>query len=514
NRQRSFHRTSGSALMPAASEFLRSLRDIHRALAPQAHAISPVAQLAEEQRNFYAFDRERVINQPLAMLFQRIRPLHIVSIDIHPRQLPLTMQVSKRRAQQSHLRRRAREINTLSNRHRIRSRAHQFLRQRKRPLARAHVAERSRIRQHRRVQTRRDFRADLHSGLARQPEYHLCRRASVRIDPVHICERSRARMMIDVDEVMTVQPLEPRSLDAVALQDDCRLVVFRNTRGLQHLVGKWQWPINLGHSIEQVDIGLFSHAAEDLTARQHRPDRIAIRPRVRGQHKTTSPADLVEYLLQHPALLLFLVLLCPLIYPRQQFVDSSRHLLRSIQRPQQVRRVTERKVFRKLVLDVPGRRTQSFHRRRRFLVVASHRNEYPHRLSTLVDDQVRYRNQSDARIRKLSREDRAQLLFQGFRQPLPVILLSSSFHRQHLPLLQPKTEVKLFNLHRHGPSRSSKLTRNFQPSKCYGKSIFSHAGCLLTATGYRNSTNESTISAPALFANFVASRSTFCIRPS
>src|SRR5690349_5761012 len=96
------------------------------------------------------------------------------------------------------------------------------------------------------------------------------------------------------------------------------------------------------NSIEQVDVGLLPHAAKDLAAREYRPDRIAVRPRVRGQYKTIPPADLIEYLLQHrPGLLLFLGLLASLVDPRQQFVNSPLHRLRPVERPQKIRNVAQ-----------------------------------------------------------------------------------------------------------------------------------------------------------------------------
>src|ERR1700693_2036297 len=176
--------------------------------------------------------------------------------------------------------------------------------------------ERSRVRHKRGVKTRRNLRRERRSRLARQAEHHLTCGHGMRIDPVHMGERPRADMMIYADQEAVFQALEPCTVDAVALQNDRRLVVADNAIGPQHLIGERQCAINPRYAVVQHHVGLLPHGAQDLAARQRRSDGVAIRPRVRRKHEPVTLLDLTKNIVQHvlyaffclepaPALILF-----------------------------------------------------------------------------------------------------------------------------------------------------------------------------------------------------------------
>ncbi len=177
--------------------------------------------------------------------------------------------------------------------HRVGAAAHQLLRQRKRLLVRAVEAEGAGVGQDGGVETRRDLGRNLHPRLARQAEDHLRRRAGVRVDPVHVREGTRCRVMVDVDEVVLLQAGEARARHAVAFQDDRGLRIRRFRRVSQHRVGEGQRSVDGGHTVAQHHAGLLAHAAENLRARESGADGITVRSRVRGENELLSSPNLV-----------------------------------------------------------------------------------------------------------------------------------------------------------------------------------------------------------------------------
>ena len=60
--------------------------------------------------------------------------------------------------------------------------------------------------------------------MPRQTEHHFSRGHSVGIDPVHVGKGTAADVMVDADQDTIFQSLEPRAMDAVALENNGRLI--------------------------------------------------------------------------------------------------------------------------------------------------------------------------------------------------------------------------------------------------------------------------------------------------
>ena len=103
----------------------------------------------------------------------------------------------------------------------------------------------------------------------------------MRINPIHVCEGPAAYMMINADQEAIFQTFQPGAVDAIAFQNNRRLIITVDPIGLQHLIGEREGAINPRHSVVQHHIGLLSHGAQYLATSQRRSNGIPIRPRVR-----------------------------------------------------------------------------------------------------------------------------------------------------------------------------------------------------------------------------------------
>src|SRR5271166_1475385 len=124
----------------------------------------------------------------------------------------------------------------------------------------------------------------------------------MRIDPVHVRERTPADMMIDTDQKAVFESLEPRAMDAVALKNNRRFVTAQDATRLHHLIRKRKRTVNPGNPIVKNDIRLLANLAQNLAARERRSHGIAIGTSVRRQHEPLVLSDLPEYILQHVAM--------------------------------------------------------------------------------------------------------------------------------------------------------------------------------------------------------------------
>jgi len=97
--QRSFHREATGAGVSAAPELFGNLGDIHPSLASQAYPEAAIGQFAEEDRNLSAAYRERVVDDPLAVFFNRPGPFHLLLRNPNPDERPLSLQRGKRGTQ-------------------------------------------------------------------------------------------------------------------------------------------------------------------------------------------------------------------------------------------------------------------------------------------------------------------------------------------------------------------------------------------------------------------------------
>src|SRR5215510_8679456 len=113
----------------------------------------------------------------------------------------------------------------LGNLCRVSAVLHQPLRQLKGMSVRGRIAERTRIRKHRRIKAGSNLWSDLHARSLAQAVNHLRAGAGGRINPVEVGKGFGSYVMIDADKEIIFQPLNPCSLQAIALEQDGRVIV-------------------------------------------------------------------------------------------------------------------------------------------------------------------------------------------------------------------------------------------------------------------------------------------------
>src|ERR1700722_2571247 len=101
---------------------------------------------------------------------------------------------------------------------------------------------------------------------------------------------------------MILQSLEPRPVNAVALQNDGCFVAPHHATRLHHLVGKRKRAVNSWDAVVENDIRLLTHGAKNLAAGQRRTNGIAVRASMRRQHESLVLSDLPEYVFEHVAM--------------------------------------------------------------------------------------------------------------------------------------------------------------------------------------------------------------------
>src|SRR5208337_2070132 len=145
----------------------------------------------------------------------------------------------------------------------------------------------------------------LHARFPRQPEDHFRGGHGVRINPVHVGKRTSADMMVDADQKPVLQPLEPRAVNAVALQNNRRIVTAHNLARLHHLVGERQRTVNARDAVVQYNVGVLAHGAQHLAAGQRRSYGVAVRTGVRRQHESLMLSNLPQHVRKHVAMPFF-----------------------------------------------------------------------------------------------------------------------------------------------------------------------------------------------------------------
>ncbi len=73
--------------------------------------------------------------------------------------------------------------------------------------------------------------------------------------------------MVNADQKRILEPVELSSLDAVALQDDDR-IIWRHSVSMNHAIGKRQSLINPRHAVVHDHVRLLPHVPQNLRARQ------------------------------------------------------------------------------------------------------------------------------------------------------------------------------------------------------------------------------------------------------
>src|SRR5579864_3794149 len=143
----------------------------------------------------------------------------------------------------------------------------------------------------------------MHAGCFRELIHQLSGCRGTRINPVDVGKWPSTRMMIDADQKLIFETLKPRTLDAVAFEQDGRFIATVDAIRLHDTIGKRQWLIDARHRIVHNHLSLFPEHSQDLATSESRSDGIAVRAGMRRQQEAATPFDLSENLVQHESML-------------------------------------------------------------------------------------------------------------------------------------------------------------------------------------------------------------------
>src|SRR5512146_995732 len=145
--------------------------------------------------------------------------------------------------------------------------------------------------------------------------------------------------------------------------------------------------------------------------------------------------------------LLLLFFLISLLDAGQEFVDSLRNLLGTIECPEKIRCGAKTEILLELVLYVAGSGAQAFHSLLSFFFCTRDGDKDAHGLASLIEDEVGDGTKPDAGIGQFARQYGTELFAESFRQPLPMMFLSSRLHGPASSLPELRSRGKLFNVH-------------------------------------------------------------------
>ena len=114
------------------------------------------------------------------------------------------------------------------------------------------------------------------------------------IDPVEMPEFDAGDVVVDIDHEEFFEPAQPRAFQAVALQQNRRIVAAANVRHGVDGIGARQLPILNRNAIGRYQMGSFPHLLDHHAQRQHGAHSIAIGTRVRTDQKSFASMQGIE----------------------------------------------------------------------------------------------------------------------------------------------------------------------------------------------------------------------------
>jgi hypothetical protein len=93
--------------------------------------------------------------------------------------------------------------------------------------------------------------------------------------------------MVNVDEVAFFKTRKQRAADAVAFEQDDR-IVRGDGIGPNDVIGEREVVINTWDPVMHDDFGILAHDAQDLATGKGRSDAVAVGPGVRGHDETAA----------------------------------------------------------------------------------------------------------------------------------------------------------------------------------------------------------------------------------
>ena len=147
------------------------------------------------------------------------------------------------------------------------------------------VAESAGVRRDREKEMRRDLWRPRHAERVDHVGHHLSARGRGRVEPVDLTVHLIAEVMVDVDGEVALETADLRPAQVAALEHDHG--IGRDVRGGDDLelldAGEARIRRRRGIMVEQAH--RLAQALEGERERELRADRVAVRPRVRGQNE-------------------------------------------------------------------------------------------------------------------------------------------------------------------------------------------------------------------------------------
>jgi hypothetical protein len=101
-------------------------------------------------------------------------------------------------------------------------------------------------------------------------------------------------VVVDADQEMVFEAREPRTLYAIAFENNGGFVVSVHAVSLTDTIGKRQWLIDSWNPVAKNDFGILAHQPENLGTSEGGANSVAIGTSVRGQQKPAPFLDLLQ----------------------------------------------------------------------------------------------------------------------------------------------------------------------------------------------------------------------------
>ena len=135
-------------------------------------------------------------------------------------------------------------------------------------------------------------------------EDHLAAGGNALIEPIDAAVHPIARVMVDVDDEMAVEPGDACTAKVTALENNYEIEITFRTIGDLDVANPWKHEQLRGRRIMIDDAHMLPERLQGQRQGKLRPDRIAVGPDVRTEQETLTLEEFAAYGLQNARLLL------------------------------------------------------------------------------------------------------------------------------------------------------------------------------------------------------------------
>ena len=290
-------------LVAAAAEVVRDPPNIHVVLRSHADSNLAVGQGLEEDHCLDFARGQRQIDDALRIVVRApARRQHRV-VHVKDRQTPFVHELHRvqERADQFQLAEAVAVEDAAGHRRRLDARFHSLPADLERSRRDVRMMEGARIGEDRQVDVGRDLERHRHAERADHVEHHLTAGGGRLVEPVQRPVHPVARVVIDVDDVASVEAGDTGARQIAALHDDHRVGIGVSRDGRRDFdpIDAWELEVVIGGGIGVEDADLLSQRVERERHGQLGSDRVAVGPRVGGQQERLSLPHLADNLLKH-----------------------------------------------------------------------------------------------------------------------------------------------------------------------------------------------------------------------